>query len=60
MLPVIYFDLKKAWMTAEILETVLMRINSRLIGENRSILLFMVNAGCHPDYLKRKLTNICI
>ena len=60
MYPVIYFDQKKSWMTAEILETILMRLNSRLIRENRSVLLFMDNAGCHPDYLKGKFTNISI
>ena len=59
-LPVIYFDQKKAWMTADILETILTRLNSRLIRESRPVLLFMDNAGCHPDYLLVKFTNISI
>ena len=41
MLSVIYFDQKKSLMAAEIIETILMRLNSRLIRENRSVLLFM-------------------
>ncbi|KAI6655723.1 Tigger transposable element-derived protein 4-like [Oopsacas minuta] len=60
MLPVIYFDQKKAWMTADILRTILTRLNSRLIHESCSVLLFMDNAGCHPDYLQGKFTNITI
>ena len=60
MLPVIYFDQKKVWMTADILQTILTRLNSRLIRESRSVLLFMDNAGCLPDYLLGKFTKISI
>ena len=57
-LPVKYFDQKKALMTGEILATVLMELNKQLFASNRSILLIMDNAGCHPDNLKVKFTNI--
>ena len=57
-LPVEFFDQKKAWMTGEILATVLMELNQQLFASNRSVLLIMDNAGCHPDNLKVKFTNI--
>jgi len=57
-LPVTYYDQKKAWMTGEIMETVLGKLNARLSHTNRSILLLMDNAGCHPDYLQTKFSNI--
>ena len=45
-------------MTGEILATVLMQLNQQLFASNRSVLLIMDNAGCHPDNLKVKFTNI--
>ena len=57
-LPVKYLDQKKAWMTGEILATILMELNQQLLACNRSVLLIMDNAGCHPDNLKVKLTNM--
>ena len=54
MLPVNFFGQKKAWMTGEIMKSVLTRLNHRLSSSNCSILLLMVNAGCHPEDLKTK------
>ena len=51
---------KKAWLTGEILEAVLTNLNCRLSSLNRKILLFMDNAGCHPDDLAVKFSNIKI
>ena len=51
-LPVSYFDQPKAWMTGEILDQVLTKINSRLKLKSRSIILLMDNAGCHPHHLQ--------
>ena len=48
-LPVDYFGQKKAWMTEEITDAVLTKLNRRLSRSNRSILLLMDNAGCHPE-----------
>ena len=47
-LPVNYFSQRKAWMTGEILDNVLTRLNRQLSSKNRNILLIMDNAGCHP------------
>lgn len=57
-LPVSYYCQKKAWMTGEILEAVLTKLNRRLSCSNRKILLLMDNAGCHPDDLSVKFSNI--
>ncbi len=59
-LPINYFNQKKAWMTGDIMETVLTKLNSRLIHSQRSILLLMDNAGCHPSTLESKFSNIKI
>ncbi len=58
-LSVNYFNQKKAWMR-DIMETVLTKLNSRLIHSQRSILLLMDNAGCHPSTLESKFINIKI
>ena len=47
-LPVTYLDQKHAWMTGEILEEILSKLNRRLSVSNRFILLLLDNAGCHP------------
>ena len=57
-LPVDYYSQKKAWMNGEIMESILTKLNHRLSSSSRSILLFMDNAGCHPEDLKTKFSNI--
>ena len=47
-------------MIGEIMEAILGRLNNKLSHFNRSILLLMDNAGCHPQYLKTKFSNIKI
>ena len=47
-------------MTGEILEKVLLAFNHRLLSANRSKLLLLDNAGCHPDNLKGKFSKIKI
>ena len=37
---------------------ILTKLNHRMASNNRSILLMMDNAGCHPDDLKSKFSNI--
>ena len=59
-LPVSYYSQNKAWMTGDILEAVLSKLNHRLSGTNRKILLFMDNAGCHPEHLAGKFSSIKI
>ena len=60
LLPVTYFDQKKAWMTGDIMEAVLGKLNRQLASKKRSILLLMDNAGCHPEHLETKFSNIKI
>ena len=59
-LPVDYFGQKKTWMTGEIMDAVLTKLNRRLSQSNRSIILLMDNAGCHPENLAGKFSNIKI
>ena len=60
LLPVRYFSQRKAWMTGEIMEAVLSKVNRRMSNSNRSIALLMDNAGCHPEQLAEKFSNIKI
>ena len=59
-LPVDYYSQKKAWMNGEVMESILNKLNRRLSSSNRSILLLIDNAGCHPEDLKKKFSNIMI
>ena len=47
-------------MTGNIMEAILSKFNRKLSSTNRSILLLMDNAGCHPEYLEKKFSNIKI
>jgi len=40
------------------MHTMFKKLNSNLKQEARSIILFMDNAGCHPEYLVGKYSNI--
>ena len=48
-LPVQYFHQSNAWMTRDIMHEILSKLNHRMKAQGRSILLFMDNAGCHPN-----------
>ena len=45
-------------MDGKILESILTKLNHRLSSSSRSIILLMDNAGCHPEDLKTKFSNI--
>ena len=55
--PVQYYSQPKAWMTRDILEFVLSKLNRRLSAKGRKIALLMGNAGCHPKDLKDCFSN---
>ena len=45
---VTYYANNKAWMTITIFTKILRNLNEKMRKENRSILLFLDNATCHP------------
>ena len=47
-------------MTSEIFETVLGKLNRKLVFENRKVILFLDNAICHPESMDDKFSNIKI
>ena len=57
-LPVQYYSQQKAWMTSEIMRHILKTQNRKLKLANRSVLLLLDNAGCHPPDVKDCYTNI--
>ena len=59
-LPVSYYNQSKAWMSGEILADILTKLNRRLLKSNQNILLLMDNAGCQPEELVSKFSNIKI
>jgi len=59
-LPVQYFSQSKAWMSGEIVDTTLKKINLQLKHNGKSVLLLMNNASCHPPELKAKYSNVKI
>ena len=54
----LYYNQPKAWTEGSILEDILVKLNARLIRENRNILLFMDNATCHPEDICDKFSHI--
>ena len=47
-------------MTGEIMDIIPTKLNRQLSSKNRNIFLFMDNAGCHPEELSTKYSNIKI
>ena len=47
-------------MTGAILDVVLTKLNHKLSRKGRFVVLLMDNAGCHPEDLKEKYSNIKI
>ena len=54
------FSNSKSWMTSEIFETVLSKLNRKLVFENRKVILFLDNATCHPESMDDKFSKIKI
>ena len=53
-----YYNQQKAWMTSHLLHTILSKLNRFFKAKNRSVLLFLDSAGCHPYDLKGRYSNI--
>ncbi len=45
-------------MTSEIMDKILTKLNRKLSSQHRNVALLLDNAGCHPQNLKGKYTNI--
>lgn len=58
--PVMYFNQTNAWMSSDILDRVLTRVNCLLCMESRSVLLLLNTASCHPLDIKYRYSNIKI
>ena len=59
-LPVKYFCQSNAWMSGKILDELLTKVNRQLSFSSRLVILLMDNAGCHPQELKEKYSNVKI
>ena len=59
-LPAQYFSQSKAWMSGNIMNSILQKLNRGLVAKKRHIILLMDNAGCHPQDLSGKYSNIKI
>lgn len=59
-LPVTFYSQSKAWMSGEIHEDIITKLNRRFIKSNQNVLLLMDNAGCHPQELISRFSNIKI
>ena len=55
-----YSSNSKSWTTSEIFETVLSKLDRKLVFENRKVILFLDNAACHPESMDDKFSNIKI
>ena len=53
-----YFSSNEAWMTSEIFEEILLKLNRRMKREDPHILLFLDIAPCHPSALIDRFSNI--
>ena len=56
-LPCEYLNQAKAWMMSDLLHKILSQLNSFFKSKNRSILLFLDSAGCHPYDLNPLTSN---
>ena len=55
-----YYSQPKAWMSSEIMEDILRKLNKRLVREKRKILLFLDNATPHDPEFVGQFSNIKI
>ena len=53
-----YYSSPKAWMTTNIIESVLTDLNRQMVRQGRKILLLLDNVSSHDPSLKEKFSNI--
>ena len=58
LLPVTYFSQPNTWMIGDIMDAILSNLNWQMICANHKILLILDNAGCHPQELRDRFSNI--
>lgn len=59
-LPVQYEFNKKAWMTSQIYEAFLHKMDKKCVNEKRNVLFFFDNCSAHPKILQKTLNAIKI
>ena len=55
-----YYSHPKAWMSTEIMTSILGKLNRQMEVAKRKIILFMDNTPCHPESLSERYSNIKI
>lgn len=50
-LPVLHYNQPKAWMTSNIMHSILTKLNAQMKAQSRSIRLLLDGVGSHPDDL---------
>ena len=53
-----YYSSQKSWMTSEIMDSVLTKINRKIAAAKRNTLLFMDYGPCHPESFVVSYSNI--
>ena len=53
-----YYSHPKAWMSTEIMTSILGKLNRQMEVAKRKIILFMDNTPCHPEGLRGRYSNI--
>ncbi len=59
-LPVQYYSPPKAWMTSEIMDKILTKLNRKFSSQNRNVALLLDNAGCHPQIISKSFFCLLI
>ena len=55
-----YFSNPTSWMTSDVMLAVLKRFNRKLLLEQRKVILFLINAICHPKSMVDSFSQIKI
>ena len=53
-----YYSNPKSWMTSEVMEAELTRLNQKLSNEKRKVFLLLDNATCHPESFIGRFSHI--